>query len=246
MRYQYVFAAVGVFLAGSILWNLAMVVALRLFRIDVSYSLPFRLFRRKEPDLLQAIHGRSINEYVVISGLLLFACPLLAGMTAYDFVVRRFIEHATYGMQDAALSLAWFALLGLCGVWSSIRHWQHSRESGIGFAMAAILALKVTADTMGALMAVVLLTPAALGCAFVYFGVRSIRRADGRKRTTSRRDRGAESNFVAEQFVPSEAYRAQQAGMARTLMAAGLNSEQIESMFLLPVDPPGEETDKDR
>jgi hypothetical protein len=244
MRYQFVFAAVGTFLASSILWNLAMVAALRLLRIDLPFSLPFRLFRHKEPNLLQAIHGRSINEYVVISGLLLFACPLLAGMTAYDSVVRRFIEHSTYGMKDVALSVAWFALLGLWGVWTSIRHWQHSRESGIGFAMTAILVLKVATNTMGALMAVVLLTPAALGCAFVYFGVRSMKHADGRRRTTSRSS-GAESNFVAEQFVPSEEYRAQQAEMAQTLAAAGLNSEQIKSMFLLPVDPPCVETKKD-
>jgi hypothetical protein len=83
-----------------------MVAALRLFRIDLPFSLPFRLFRHKESNLLQAIHGRSINQYVVISGLLLFACPLLAGMTAYDSVVRRFIEHSTFGMKDVALSLA--------------------------------------------------------------------------------------------------------------------------------------------
>lgn len=245
MRSPYVFAAVGAFLAGSILWNLAMVAALRLLRINLSYTLPFRLFRRKEPDLLQAIHGKSINEYVVISGLLLFACPLLAGITAYDFVARRFMEHSTYGMKDGALSLAWFALLGLCGLWSSLRQWQHSRESGIGLAMTVILVVKVATETMGALAAAVLLTPAALGGAFIYFGVRSIRRADRRKRTTSRRDRGAESNFVAEQFVPSEQYRTQQAGMTQTLMAAGLNSDQIEGMFLLPLDPPGGEPKRD-
>ncbi|MHB1936387.1 MAG: hypothetical protein ACYCOR_07350 [Acidobacteriaceae bacterium] len=236
------FAAAGIFLAGSIFWDLAMIAALRLFRIDIPFSLPFRFFRRKEPDLLQALDGRSINAYVVISGLLLFACPLLAGLTAYDSVVRRFIEHQTYGMKDVALSVAWFALLVICGVWTSIRHWQKSQEGGIGFAMAAILALKVATDTMGALMAVVLLVPSALGCAFVYFGVRSIRRTDGRKRTTNRRDRGAESNFVAEQFVPSEEYRAQQAGMAQTLMAAGLNSEQIENMLMVPIEQPSGET----
>lgn len=244
MRYPLLFAAVAAFLASSILWNLAMVAALRLFRIDLPFSLPFRLFRHKEPDLLQAIHGRSINEYVVISGLLLFACPLLAGMTAYDSVVRRFVEHSNNGMKGFALSLAWFALLGLCGVWTSIRHWQHSRESGIGFAMATILLLKVATNTMGALMAVILLTPAALGCAFVYFGVRSMKHAVGRRRITSQSG-GAESNFVAEQFVPSEKYKAQQAEMAETLVSAGLNPEQMKTMFLLPLDAPSGEKKKD-
>ena len=244
MRETFLFASAGAFVASSILCNLAMVAALRLFKIDLPFSLPFRLFRHKDPNLLEAIHGGSINQYVAISGLLLFACPLLAGLTAYDSVVRRFMEHSSYGMKDVALSLAWLALLGLCGVWSSIRNWQHSRESGIGFAMAAVLVMKVATDTMGVLMAVVLLTPAALICAFVYFGLRSMTRADSR-RGTSNRYSGAESNFVAEQFVPSEEYKAQQAGMTRTLVAAGLNSEQIQGMFLLPVDPPCGETKKD-
>ncbi|MFZ0518538.1 MAG: hypothetical protein WCD77_06870 [Acidobacteriaceae bacterium] len=243
MRYQFVFAA-GAFLASSILWNLAMVAALRFFRIDLPFSLPFRLFRHKQPDLLHAIQGKSINEYVGISGLLLFACPLLAGLTAYDAVARRFIEHPTYGIKDVALSVAWLVLLALCGIWIGIRHWQHSRESGIGFAMAAILALKIAIDAMGASMAIVLLTPAVLVSTFVYFGVRSIKHADRRTRTVSQSS-GAESNFVAEQFVPSEEYQAQQAEMAQTLGAAGLNSEQIKRMFLLPVDPPDDKTKKD-
>ncbi|MHB1674092.1 MAG: hypothetical protein ACYCSP_07565 [Acidobacteriaceae bacterium] len=185
MRYPLLFAAVAAFVASSILWNLAIIAALRLFRIDLPFSLPFRLFLHKEPDLLQSIHGRSINEYVVISGVLLFACPLLAGMAAYDAVIRRFIEHSIYGMKDVAVCVAWFALVGLCGVWTSVRHWQHSRESGIGYAMAAILLMKVATDMIGALMAVVLLTPTVLVCAFVYFGVRSIKRANGRRRITS-------------------------------------------------------------
>ncbi|MGC1873017.1 MAG: hypothetical protein WA700_18825 [Acidobacteriaceae bacterium] len=244
MRDPFLFAAAGAFLAVSIFWNLAMVGCLRLFRIDLPLSLPFRLFRHKEPNLLQAIDGASINTYVVISGLLLFACPLLAGLTAYDAVVRRVMEHSKYGMKDFAVSLAWFVVLGLWGVWTGIRHWQHSRESGIGYATAAILVVKVATDTMGALMAAVLLAPTALVCAFVYFGVRSIRQADGRRRTVSQSS-GAESNFVAEKFVPSEKYKAQQAGMAEALMSAGLDREQMKAMFLLPLDAPSGEKKKD-
>jgi len=47
---------------------------------------------------------------------------------------------------------------------------------------------------------------------------------------------GAESDFIAEVFVPSEHYKAQQMAMAQTLVAAGLNPEQVASMFLVPVD----------
>jgi hypothetical protein len=46
---------------------------------------------------------------------------------------------------------------------------------------------------------------------------------------------GAQSDFIAEQFVPSEAYKAQQMAMVQQL-TAGLSSEQLEKMFFIPVD----------
>jgi hypothetical protein len=47
---------------------------------------------------------------------------------------------------------------------------------------------------------------------------------------------GAQSDFIAEQFVPSEQYKAQQMGMVQSLIAAGMNPEQLETLFLFPVD----------
>jgi hypothetical protein len=64
-----------------------------------------------------------------------------------------------------------------------------------------------------------------------------------------RRGMGAESDVIAEKFVPNEKYKAHQRTMAQTLMAAGLNSEQIASMLLVPVDLPSDkkpETKKPR
>jgi hypothetical protein len=46
----------------------------------------------------------------------------------------------------------------------------------------------------------------------------------------------AESDAIAEQFVPSERYKAQQRAMAETLIAAGLSPEQVASMLFAPVD----------
>jgi len=46
----------------------------------------------------------------------------------------------------------------------------------------------------------------------------------------------AESDTIAEQFVPSERYKAQQRAMAETLMAAGLSAEQVASMLFAPND----------
>jgi hypothetical protein len=60
-----------------------------------------------------------------------------------------------------------------------------------------------------------------------------------------RRGLWAESDTIAEQFVPSERYKAQQRVIAQTLTAAGLNPEQIESMFFVPLTPPLRETLED-
>jgi hypothetical protein len=52
---------------------------------------------------------------------------------------------------------------------------------------------------------------------------------------------GADSDFIAELFVPSEHYKTQQMAMARTLLAGGLNPDQVATMFLVPADPPSDE-----
>ena len=66
-----------------------------------------------------------------------------------------------------------------------------------------------------------------------------------------RRGMGAQSDFIAEQFVPSEEYKAQQMAMVQKLTEAGLSSEQLEKMFFVPVDrlsveKPEDEKPKDR
>jgi hypothetical protein len=51
-----------------------------------------------------------------------------------------------------------------------------------------------------------------------------------------RRGMGAQSDYVAEQFAPSEEYKAQQMAMVQRLTAVGANPEQLEKMFFVPVD----------
>jgi hypothetical protein len=51
-----------------------------------------------------------------------------------------------------------------------------------------------------------------------------------------RRGMGAQSDFIAEQFVPSEDYKTQQIKMVQKLIATGVNSEQVASMFLVPFE----------
>ncbi len=60
-----------------------------------------------------------------------------------------------------------------------------------------------------------------------------------------RRGMGPQSDFIAETFVPSEHYKAQQMAMVHKLIAAGLNSEQVASMFFFPIALLSDEKPKD-
>ena len=60
-----------------------------------------------------------------------------------------------------------------------------------------------------------------------------------------RRGMGAQSDFIAEQFVPSEEYKAQQMAMVQRLIAAGLKPEQLAKMFSISVDLISGEKPKD-
>ena len=57
-----------------------------------------------------------------------------------------------------------------------------------------------------------------------------------RRGTPDRRGMGAQSDFIAEQFVPSEDYKAQQLAMVRKLLASGVSREQVAKMFSVPFD----------
>ena len=56
-----------------------------------------------------------------------------------------------------------------------------------------------------------------------------------RRGTPDRRGMGAQSDFIAEQFVPSEEYKSQQIAMAKRLIASGVSPEQVATMFLVPL-----------
>jgi hypothetical protein len=60
-----------------------------------------------------------------------------------------------------------------------------------------------------------------------------------------RRGMGAQSDFIAEPFVPSEQYKAQQRAMVQTLTAAGVGLEQLAGMFFVPSHLCSEEAPKD-
>ena len=67
-----------------------------------------------------------------------------------------------------------------------------------------------------------------------------------RRGTPDRRGMGAQSDFIAEKFVPDDRYKAQQRTMVQRLIAAGIPPEQLEKMFLVPYDLiPGEKPKND-
>jgi hypothetical protein len=51
-----------------------------------------------------------------------------------------------------------------------------------------------------------------------------------------RRGMGAQSDFIAEQFIPNEQYKAQQMAMVQKLLASGVDPEQVAKMFSIPFD----------
>jgi len=53
-----------------------------------------------------------------------------------------------------------------------------------------------------------------------------------------RRGMGAQSDFISEQFVPSEEYKARQSAIAQKLIEAGL--KPVADMFFFPVELPAE------
>jgi hypothetical protein len=57
-----------------------------------------------------------------------------------------------------------------------------------------------------------------------------------KKCSPDRRGMGAQSDFIAQQFVPSEEFKTRQLAMVQTLLATGVNPEQLKDMFLFPVD----------
>jgi hypothetical protein len=47
---------------------------------------------------------------------------------------------------------------------------------------------------------------------------------------------GAQSDFIAEQFVPGEQYKAEQMARVQYLLAAGMSPEQVAKMLSIPLD----------
>ena len=56
------------------------------------------------------------------------------------------------------------------------------------------------------------------------------------KGSPDRRGMGSQSDFITEQFVPGDQYKAEQIARAQHLLAAGLSPEQVAKMLSIPLD----------
>lgn len=56
-----------------------------------------------------------------------------------------------------------------------------------------------------------------------------------RRGSPDRRGMGAQSDFLSEQFVPSEEHREQQLARARILVAQGIAAEEVAAMLSIPL-----------
>jgi len=117
--------AVLVSLGALVGWDFAVIVALRAAGIRLSFT--YRV-RNWDDELFAAVRNR--GTYVLISGILLFACPLFLMSTFYDYLVTTFIEKRAYTTGYVVGSVVLFGLFVLVGVWSGANRWsKRSRAS---------------------------------------------------------------------------------------------------------------------
>jgi hypothetical protein len=117
-------AALGACLGAIVLWELAMIAALRLFGTKLPFSVAFHIHPRRQHELLAALKGRRKDTFVFISGFLLLACPLFLGLTASDYIVNRSAGHPAYGLNYIVGSVVAFVLMSAAGVWTSASSWN--------------------------------------------------------------------------------------------------------------------------
>lgn len=109
--------AVVLSLGVAVVWDLGATLVLRAFGIKLA-PLPLFAARRKDDETLAVMHSR--RTYVLVSGVLMFACPLFVALTFYDFIDRTFIEPRPFVTAGYVVgSVVVFGLMMAVGVWSS-------------------------------------------------------------------------------------------------------------------------------
>ena len=92
-------------------WQLAVVAILRLFGLVLPFSFPFNLSTRRERELRTALKGRGVGVHVLIDGLLLTSCPVIAALTTFDYLSDRYVFDLPYNLRSFYIALLAIAVV---------------------------------------------------------------------------------------------------------------------------------------
>ena len=123
-------AAISACLGAIVVWQFAVIAALRVFAMKIPFSVAFHIYPRRQKELLDTLTGRGKDTFLIVSGFLLFAFPLFVGLTAYEYSVDRSAGPINYGLNHIVGSAVVFVLMVGCGIWTSTTDWyKNSGES---------------------------------------------------------------------------------------------------------------------
>lgn len=123
-------AAISACLGAIVVWQFAMIAALRVLGMKIPFSVAFHIYSRRQKELLDALRGRGKDTFVLVSGILLFAFPLFVGLTAYDYIVDRSAGPINYDLNHIVGSAVVFVVMVACGIRTSTTDWnKNSGES---------------------------------------------------------------------------------------------------------------------
>jgi len=114
-------------LGAVVLWELAVIVGLRLFDIKLPLSIAIHIYPRRQREMFAGLKEKGEDTFVFISGVLLWACPLFIGVTAYDLIFSIFDpsgSHPAHALDRIVGSIVVFMFMIACGIWTASREWN--------------------------------------------------------------------------------------------------------------------------
>lgn len=126
MRVPNLLAAILACLGMFILSQWAIIALLRAWQIRLPFALAFHFHRRRVQDLLLLRLRFTRSMYVFISGILLFALPLIAGITVLDLVARE--PNEKFGLPYLTGSIFFYILAIVVGISTSEQEWREKAD----------------------------------------------------------------------------------------------------------------------
>lgn len=131
-------AAISACLGAIVVWQFAVIAALRAFGITIPFTVAFHIYPRRQKQLLDALRGRGKDTFVLVSGILLLAFPLFAGLAAYDYIIDRSAGPISYGLNRIVGLAVVFGVMVACGIWTSTTEVEQEFQRVVTPLLAAI------------------------------------------------------------------------------------------------------------